>query len=235
MSNTEPRNNLLRYIRSFFSREEPEEDQPQTEENKDEDNDNEVNLNDPRQRILGALNNLTETQRQRIFGSTLAVDEDSDESDNGRRYYYMDDEAESHDELINPVEDEEYIDFRTYPLNIDWNEIENEKTDAYKFYDKFGYFGITIYQRFKDVISFSSSRFEFQLIEKYSNLKTREEKLAFVKKLPDLGKVRELLYKNMRLKKELVLMKIYFDILENYYLNYDFPYFKVILSLCLVF
>jgi hypothetical protein len=44
-----------------------------------------------------------------------------------------------------------------------------------------------------------------------------------------------LLYKNMRLKKELVLMKIYFDILENYYLNYDFPYFKVILSLCLVF
>jgi hypothetical protein len=210
--------NVINYVRSFFTREEPE-DQVQTEDNNNEDN----RATERSSRIFGIINNLSQNQLRMILRRD---DNDSEESE-GRHYYYLDDEADSHDELNNPTDDEEYIDFRAYPLAINWDDIKDEKSDAYTFYDKYGYFGANIYSQFNDIISFSSSRFETQIIEEYTNLKSNEDITQFINKLPQLEKVRTLLYKNMFNKKEIVMIKIYFDILGNFYEKNDHPLFKV--------
>jgi hypothetical protein len=51
-----------------------------------------------------------------------------------RRYRYTDDLAESHDEMINPKVDEEYIDYRTYPIKINWPEVETQDSEACKYF-----------------------------------------------------------------------------------------------------
>jgi hypothetical protein len=217
-------NNLVQYVRGFFTRDEEAQDNPvESEEVGGEEN-------EPTERSSGILNiieNLSQAQLRRILRRD-ATNNDSDEGEN-RRYYYFDEEAESHDELVNPREDDEYIDFRTYPLPIDWDDIEGEKSDAYRFYDKYGYFGANIYMQLNNTISFKASKFETQLIEKYVSLSKSPQEAVdrFIKNLPTLAKVREVLYKNMFNRKELVTMKIYFDILEHYYINHDSPCFKV--------
>jgi hypothetical protein len=47
-----------------------------------------------------------------------------------RRYTFMDEDAESHDELLNPREEQDYPDFRTYPLTINWKDIYSIKNDS---------------------------------------------------------------------------------------------------------
>ena len=47
-----------------------------------------------------------------------------------RRYTFLDEQAESQDEISNPKEDEEYIDFRTYPLTINWKDIYSTSNDS---------------------------------------------------------------------------------------------------------
>lgn len=47
--------------------------------------------------------------------------------------------------MINPREEEEYVDFRTYPLQIDWKEIENDESDAYDICDSYGLFGVALF------------------------------------------------------------------------------------------
>lgn len=49
-----------------------------------------------------------------------------------RRYSLLDEEGESQDEQTNPQEEEDYIDFRTYPLTINWKEIYSNDCDACK-------------------------------------------------------------------------------------------------------
>jgi hypothetical protein len=50
-----------------------------------------------------------------------------------RRFTLHDEEGESYDELDNPREDEEYLDFRTYPLTINWKDIYSAENDLCKF------------------------------------------------------------------------------------------------------
>ena len=57
-----------------------------------------------------------------------------------RRYHYYDDYAESYDEIVNPtavifymikiLKDHVYLDYRTYPIKINWPEIENQDSNA---------------------------------------------------------------------------------------------------------
>lgn len=48
----------------------------------------------------------------------------------GRRYYHFDQQAESYDEMVNPKPDEEYIDYRTYPLKINWIDVETDESTS---------------------------------------------------------------------------------------------------------
>lgn len=47
-----------------------------------------------------------------------------------RRFTFLDEAGESEDELINPKDCEEYIDFRTYPLTINWRDIYSTSNDS---------------------------------------------------------------------------------------------------------
>lgn len=47
-----------------------------------------------------------------------------------RRFTYTDTRAESDEELENPIEEEEYFDFRIYPLTINWKDIYSVHNDS---------------------------------------------------------------------------------------------------------
>jgi hypothetical protein len=49
-----------------------------------------------------------------------------------RRYTILDEFGESDEEVNGNEQEEEYIDFRTYPLNISWKDLYSFKTDSCK-------------------------------------------------------------------------------------------------------
>jgi len=126
--------------------------------------------------------------------------------------------------LINPQVEEDYIDFRTYPLPIDWSEIENEKSEAHCIYEEFGYFGVSLFSSFNKLNIFKSvtpKKFISKILESYlfyyyifkqskipQNLNSLQN---FVNSLPDLKLFREVVYKKLISKKELLIMNIRWD------------------------
>ena len=69
-----------------------------------------------------------------------------------RRFTILDEEAESHDELIvnNANEEGEYFDFRNYPLFINWKDMDSIHNDSYEINEEFGFFGVSIYCRIQN-------------------------------------------------------------------------------------
>lgn len=151
------------------------------------------------------------------------------------RYFYYDEQAESQDEINNPQLDEDYIDFRTYPINIDWGEVENDKSSAYNIYNKYGYFGVAVFSSLSNVnkLKISVRRYISNIVEYYYECyhKNSPESLTslreFIENLPQLDLFRQVIYKRLVSKNELVLMKIVLDIYESYYYKYDGPLYKV--------
>jgi hypothetical protein len=149
------------------------------------------------------------------------------------RYHFYDEVAESQDEMDNPQEDEDYIDFRTYPLAIDWQEIENEKSDAYSIYDKYGYFGVSVFSTLSNVPNLKLTKLKFvkNIVDYYyklfSKFQTNNDgtvviKLAeFIDNLPDLYKMRQMFYQGLISRKEITTMKVILDLYEHYYMNFD--------------
>lgn len=146
--------------------------------------------------------------------------------------------------MLNPQEEEDYIDFRTYPLQIDWGEIENEKSHAYQIWDKFGYFGVSVFSSLSNLSSLILSPKTFpskivdyywQLFDKYTqsginNNKKSGEVISqieeFISNLPKLELIREVIYQRLITRKELTCLKIVLDIYQNYYNNFDHPLYN---------
>jgi hypothetical protein len=203
-SNSERGNHLINYLRNLFTTDENPEEAPS------------------REVIVRMLNRVQNIRR--------SSNEESDESDSERRrYYYNDELAESNDELLNPKPDEEYIDFRTYPIYINWGDIENEKSNAYKIYDKYGLFGVGIFQCLDEKeMKITSKRFEFNFIDFYFSIMNDNSKLEnLITRLPKLSKVREVIYRKIFTQKELIIIKLYLDINENYYRYHNTPFNNV--------
>ena len=64
---------------------------------------------------------------------------------------------------------EDYIDFRDYPLKIDWAEIENYEENYYNIFINYGYFGISILSSLVkiDNLNLNFDNFLFSVISFY--------------------------------------------------------------------
>lgn len=205
MSSSERRNTLIRYLRNIF-----------TEDNEG----SETTVN--REVILRLLNRV-----QNVGSSN--INEDSDSETNTRRHYFFE-EPYSSDNYTSQNTSEEYIDFRTYPIPIDWAEVENEKSIAYKIFDKYGLFGIGLFSGLEpNEMKITFKKFEISIVEYYNMISSDSKKAnEFVERLPKLSQTYIIMHKKLFNKKELILIKIYLDILEHYYRTYDKPCYNVI-------
>jgi hypothetical protein len=153
------------------------------------------------------------------------------------RYNYLDEEAESHDELIHPENyiSEEYIDFRTYPLKIDWQEVEDDKSQSVEIYNKYKCLGAATYTCLHSLQGLKLTdrnilkailEYYYKLISNSTNNDNDTNLFNFIKALMPLNKLNIVLDLGLS-KQELPLFKIILDIYEHYLINKDKPVYNV--------
>ena len=119
---------------------------------------------------------------------------------------------------------EDYIDFRDYPLKIDWAEIENYEENYYNIFINYGYFGISILSSLVkiDNLNVNFDNFLFSVISFYFN-SVKNNKFDdlnnFFNHLPKLEQIKKIIFSKKIHKKELLPIKIILDIYENYLLQ----------------
>ena len=119
---------------------------------------------------------------------------------------------------------EDYIDFRDYPLKIDWAEIENYEENYYNIFINYGYFGISILSSLVkiDNLNVNFDNFLFSVINFYFN-SVKNNKFDdlnnFFNHLPKLEQIKKIIFSKKIHKKELLPVKIILDIYENYLLQ----------------
>ncbi len=119
---------------------------------------------------------------------------------------------------------EDYIDFRDYPLKIDWAEIENYEENYYNIFINYGYFGISILSSLVkiDNLNVNFDNFLFSVISFYFN-SVKNNKFDdlnnFFNHLPKLEQIKKIIFSKKIHKKELLPVKIILDIYENYLLQ----------------
>ena len=119
---------------------------------------------------------------------------------------------------------EDYIDFRDYPLKIDWAEIENYEENYYNIFINYGYFGISILSSLVkiDNLNLNFDNFLFSVISFYFN-SVKNNKFDdlnnFFNHLPKLEQIKKIVFSKKIHKKELLPIKIILDIYENYLLQ----------------
>lgn len=112
-----------------------------------------------------------------------------------------------------------YIDFRSYPLDIDWSSIENADNNCYDIYDVFGCFGIATFTMLSEIenLSFEYNDYIYSVLNYYHKASINacyENVLELFSHLPKLDIIKEILVKGMFNKKEIVIMKIVLDLYE---------------------
>ena len=124
---------------------------------------------------------------------------------------------------------EDYIDFRDYPLNIDWAEIENYEENNYNIFVKYGYFGMAILTSLikVDNLTINYDDFFYSILSFYNDCikkKKIDDLNNFYNHLPKLEKIKEIIFAKKIHKKEFIPVKIILDIYENYLLQDNFNF-----------
>ena len=115
---------------------------------------------------------------------------------------------------------ESNFDFQQYPLNIDWREIEINNRAFHKIYEQYGHFAAALVTSLNkiDKIKFSSYLvFHYTIINYVANLVMDDnlrDLFEFIKCLPKLKGIKEILTKKFYSKKELSTIKIILDLYE---------------------
>jgi hypothetical protein len=160
-----------------------------------------------------------------------------------RRGTYLDDEDNSDDEMFG-VGDEEYLDFRTYPLTISWKDTYSADNDSCIYYiylftlsldeilENYGYIAVYVYslitqnlKNFKtrpDNFIIKIVEFYFKNFENFDDSKSAQENTFLIKKcFPSLKVIKMLLFSEYIVQKEVVFIKIVFDLMMHYYSSYE--------------
>ena len=114
--------------------------------------------------------------------------------------------------------DSEYSDFRTYPLNLDWKEIEKGKSYAYEAMCAFGLVGASIYCNLNRLNNFciSYKKIPKEILEIYTELikdnttsyKRSSKIKQFIDELPSLNCLEQIMLNNYTSFKEFLLIVI---------------------------
>ena len=154
-----------------------------------------------------------------------------------RFYDVSDNEDDDEQAQTNRMVDND-IDFRTYPLMINWYKIENDEKDYFGVLGKFGYFGVSIYSTFetKKEMKMTLESFMYSFLEYFSNLfkKTNNDKEPllsnFIHNLPSPQKIRDIIHKRKFIFKEVSVILIVLRILEMYYKKYEKPNYQILID-----
>ena len=124
---------------------------------------------------------------------------------------------------------EDYIDFRDYPLKIDWAEIENYEENYYNIFVNYGYFGIALLTSLIKVenLTINYDDFFYSILTFYQN-SVKKKKIDdlnnFFKYLPKLEEIKKIVFSKKIHKKEFIPLKITLDIYENYLLQDSYSF-----------
>ena len=124
---------------------------------------------------------------------------------------------------------EDYIDFRDYPLKIDWAEIENYEENYYNIFINYGYFGMAILTSLIKVenLTINYDDFFYSILTFYQN-SVKKKKIDdlnnFFKYLPKLEEIKKIVFSKKIHKKEFIPLKITLDIYENYLLQDSYSF-----------
>ena len=124
------------------------------------------------------------------------------------------------------------INFRNYPFNINWVEIENDENEYYYILSKYGYFGVSIYSHLNNIKKLTSNNNDLIVLiaEMFSTFLKKENFEKVKDFIYSLSQTPEMIY-NM-IKKKLILVKeipvfiIMLIILEIFYFKYDNEEYK---------
>ena len=163
----------------------------------------------------GNISNLEELQRRLRNYFELHYYEDSD------------DEIET---ITNPnFMQEKDINYRLYPIYINWKKLEANEEGYYKVFVRFGYFGVAIYSAFKKTYpNLNVNNIMYNLASVVSEyLFSKDEKSEsvqkniknFFEKIPDLEKISELVKEKILLLKEMPIIFLVLKIYEVYFLK----------------
>lgn len=137
--------------------------------------------------------------------------------------------SSSSDLNISSKDNDEYPDFRTYPINIDWKEIDKGRSNAYDAMILYGYLGVSIYLTLKNKLDYNMSykTIPNDLLSIYSKMymkKSFPEIKALemlISNIPNIETMEILLINSLVHKRELLLYKVILDILSHYYQEVD--------------
>ena len=165
----------------------------------------------------GNISNMEELQRRirSYFERHLENHEDSD------------DESETNS---NPnFMQEKDINYRLYPIYINWKKVEANEQGYYRVFARFGYFGVAIYSAFKEMypnlnvnnilFSLASVVSEYLFSKEVESEAIQKNIKNFFEKVPDLQKISELLKKKILLSKEIPIIFLVLKIYEIYFLK----------------
>lgn len=137
--------------------------------------------------------------------------------------------SSSSDLNISSKDNDEYPDFRTYPINIDWKEIDKGRSNAYDAMILYGYLGVNIYLRLKNKLDYNMSHktipndllsiyIKMKIKKLFPEIKALE---TLISNLPNIEAMETLLINSLVHKRELLLYKVILDILSHYYQEVD--------------
>lgn len=226
------RRESLQHIYSFFSVSERE------NESADEEGSNSSNDNDQTSRLWERIQQMAPEERESVLERIRAIyrirhrslyDDYSDDEEN---------EFNNQNNTNNNFIKDNQIDFRDYPLKINWEQVENDKLSYYSILNKFGYFGVSLYTSLIDydkkltIENFITNVVE--IIYRIFKKNKKKEIENFIKILPSLNNIKFLINQKMILFKELPAFIIIFKVYELYltkYINkfYDCNEYKLLL------
>ena len=144
------------------------------------------------------------------------IDEEEDESD-------KEETSENHNFM-----QEKNMNFRLYPLYINWKKVEHNKSGYYRVFSKYGYLGASVFSNLKEkypnldsknflliLAEFISDNLFMKNNETNNTNDTANEKIKeFFEKLPDIKDLCELLAKKVIMMKEIPLLILILKLYE---------------------
>ena len=201
-------------------------------------------------RVINNENLIVTNSSMSFGGGELRITTDSSNSNSNGNVTSETENEENKETMNNLMKvltscDSEYIDFRTYPLKMDWKEIEKGKSFAYEAMTYFGYLGASIYTNLNRLNSFGISYKKMpkeilliyielikELKESYSYEKQKKIQ-SFISELPNTIELETILLNSYTCFKEYLLICVLLHLLFHYYsfIEIDFIQKKFILEL----
>ena len=126
---------------------------------------------------------------------------------------------------------EKDVNYRLYPIYINWKKVESNEEGYYRMFSRFGYFGVSIYSVFKEITpnlepdnilySLALVVSEYFFSKEENNDSIQNAIKNYFDKVPSLEEISELLKKKILLLKEVPIIFLILKIYEVYFLKYQ--------------